>query len=580
VPDSYTHGRQSRVWTALAPDHGTAVPIVSIAVVDLAERGDTDRRHPWETERARFFRGLIARHLGGWRPRRILDVGAGDGWFAGELGTDLSGCEIVCWDVNYRSEELDVPLPEGIVRTAVEPEGTFDLVLLLDVIEHVADDAAFLDSIVPHLAERSLLVVSVPAYQRLFSSHDDALAHHRRYSPRQLHDLLAPRFEVVARGGLFASLLPLRAAAVARERVAGPPDEHGIGGWSAGVALTRAVSAVLAADAGAGAWLAAHGVSTPGLSTWAVCQPRASAPRARTTAQGAATPGSCTVVVPCFNEADRLDPAQIRTLIETAGVHVLAVDDGSTDGTADMLDKLAAPDPERMSVLSLGANRGKGEAVRQGLLGAIASGADIVAYCDADFATPPEEVARLVAVMRADDGIDVVLASRVAMLGSDIRRSAFRHYSGRVFATASSLVLGVPVYDTQCGAKVLRVTQALRRALEAPFVSRWVFDVELLGRLLRDRDPSEPVGPTDAGADRGRFVEVPLARWSEPGGSKLTLVSRLRAATDLARIERELRRIDRGSYEPAAPEPRSGNGPASSRPGLGPKARAGDTRGC
>jgi glycosyltransferase involved in cell wall biosynthesis len=286
------------------------------------------------------------------------------------------------------------------------------------------------------------------------------------------------------------------------------------------------------------------------------------------------------VVVPCFNEADRLDPAQIRTLIETAGVHVLAVDDGSTDGTADMLDKLAAPDPERMSVLSLGANRGKGEAVRQGLLGAIASGADIVAYCDADFATPPEEVARLVAVMRADDGIDVVLASRVAMLGSDIRRSAFRHYSGRVFATASSLVLGVPVYDTQCGAKVLRVTQALRRALEAPFVSRWVFDVELLGRLLRDRDPSEPVGPTDAGADRGRFVEVPLARWSEPGGSKLTLVSRLRAATDLARIERELRRIDRGSYEPAAPEPRSGNGPASSRPGLGPKARAGDTRGC
>ena len=242
--------------------------------MDLAERGDTDRRHPWEVERARFFRALIARHLDGRRPARVLDVGAGDGWFAGELGAELAGGEIVCWDVNYASSELDAPLPEGVVRTAVEPEGTFDLVLLLDVIEHVEDDAAFLDaSVVPHLHAGSLVVVSVPAYQRLFSSHDEALAHHRRYSSRQLRVLLAPRFDIVARGGLFASLLPVRAAAVARERIAGPPEGHGIGGWSGGETLTRAVSAVLAADAGAGGWLAARGVATPGLSTWAVCRP-------------------------------------------------------------------------------------------------------------------------------------------------------------------------------------------------------------------------------------------------------------------------------------------------------------------
>jgi hypothetical protein len=109
-----------------------------------------------------------------------------------------------------------------------------------------------------------------------------------------------------------------------------------------------------------------------------------------------------------------------------------------------------------------------------------------------------------------------------------------------------------------------------------------VFDVELLGRLLRDGDRSEPVGHPDAETVRGRFVEVPLSRWSEPGGSKLTLVSRLRAATDLARIERGLRRIDRrrGSCELAAPKSRSENGPASSRSGTSTKARAGATRGC
>jgi len=246
--------------------------------VDLAESRNTVRRHPWESERARFFRGLIDRHVADDPPRRILDVGAGDGWFAGELRrTWTDQAEIACWDVNYSHADLDVDLPAGMVRTTDEPAGLFDLVLLLDVIEHIEDDAGFLDgSVLPHLSPSSLVVVSVPAYQALFTSHDEALAHHRRYSPRRLRDLLAPRFEIVSRGGLFASLLPLRAAAVVRERIARPPDEHGIGHWSGGRAVTRVLRAALAADAGAGGWLAAHGVPTPGLSTWAVCRPRRS----------------------------------------------------------------------------------------------------------------------------------------------------------------------------------------------------------------------------------------------------------------------------------------------------------------
>jgi SAM-dependent methyltransferase len=242
--------------------------------VDLRERGDATRRHPWETERARFFRSLIARYAAAPRPRRVLDVGAGDGWFAGELGRGVTaGAEIVCWDINYRSADLAADLPPGVVRTAEAPGGTFDLVLLLDVIEHVEDDAAFLDdAIVPLVGEGGAVIVSVPAYQGLFSSHDEALAHHRRYSPPRIQALLAPRFEIVARGGLFASLLPLRAAAVARERLSGPPDSHGIGHWRGGPGLTRALEVALAADAGAGRWLAGRGVPTPGLSTWAVCR--------------------------------------------------------------------------------------------------------------------------------------------------------------------------------------------------------------------------------------------------------------------------------------------------------------------
>ena len=263
---------------------------------------------------------------------------------------------------------------------------------------------------------------------------------------------------------------------------------------------------------------------------------------------------TCTLVVPCFNEAARLDPDQFDALAAAADARVLAVDDGSTDDTAAVLDKLVGRDPDRYAVLALAPNVGKGEAVRRGLLAALDRGTDLVGYCDADFATPPHEVARLVATLRADESIGAVLGSRVALMGSDIQRSAFRHYSGRLFATAGSLVLGVPVYDTQCGAKAFRVTDALRQALATPFVSRWAFDVELLGRLLR-----RPAGS-------GRFVELPLRQWREPGGSKLTTRAGIRAAADLARIHRQLR----GGA--------SGTRPAGDGPGAGSADRLDEER--
>ena len=243
---------------------------------------------------------------------------------------------------------------------------------------------------------------------------------------------------------------------------------------------------------------------------------------------------SATVVVPCFNEAARLDRAAVAALVRALdavedGTRVLLVDDGSTDATAALLAELAA-EHDRVEFLRLDRNRGKAEAVRHGLRTALGAGADVVGYCDADFATPPEEVARLLAVLRRHPEDLAVIGSRVLLLGHAIHRSPARHYVGRVFATLSGAILGVGVYDTQCGAKWFRAGAPLERTLDVAFRSRWGFDVELLGRLLR------------SGARAEELREVPLDTWRDVGGSKVTARAGIRTLVDLARIRRDLRR--------------------------------------
>ncbi len=246
---------------------------------------------------------------------------------------------------------------------------------------------------------------------------------------------------------------------------------------------------------------------------------------------------STVIVVPCYNEQHRLVPASLDRLLDAPRVRLLLVDDGSTDGTASLLRELSAGAPTRVETLVLAVNGGKGEAIRTGLRHALERGADVVGYVDADFSTPPEEVLRLVAMLDVLPA-SVVLGSRVRLLGRDIRRRPGRHYLGRVFATVASVALGIPVYDTQCGAKLLRRTPALEAALEAPFSSRWAFDVELIGRLLR------PTGGVH-GLSLEDFVEVPLERWYDVKGSKLTIGQMARAGLDLTRIAIHLRRANR-----------------------------------
>ena len=236
------------------------------------------------------------------------------------------------------------------------------------------------------------------------------------------------------------------------------------------------------------------------------------------------------LVIPCYNEELRLPLDEVRVLVEgDPSLHVFLVDDGSTDDTFRLFerarDELGA---RRVTAHRVVKNAGKAEAVRFGMRASLARGARIVGYADADFATPATELLRLLTLLE-DGSFEVVLASRVLRLGTDIQRSPTRHILGRVFATLASRALDANVYDTQCGAKWFRASPALTHAIATPFGSRWVFDVELLGRLL-GRFGDEPHLPESA------FLEVPVRAWKDVSGSKLRFPSMANSLAELGRL--------------------------------------------
>ena len=215
-------------------------------------------------------------------------------------------------------------------------------------------------------------------------------------------------------------------------------------------------------------------------------------------------------------------------------ISLLFVNDGSTDDTEERLRDIERTRPSQIGVLSLSKNVGKGEAVRRGMLSAFDDGPDAVGYYDADLSTPPSELLRMWDVLR-DKEIAVLLAARVGLLGTAIDRHEFRHYSGRIFATFASMTLGLRIYDTQCGAKLFAASPALRAALEEPFVSRWAFDVELLGRLITGTETVAPLRLDE-------LQEIPLQAWADVPGSKLHIGSMVKTTSELLLIASDLSR--------------------------------------
>jgi dolichyl-phosphate beta-glucosyltransferase len=248
----------------------------------------------------------------------------------------------------------------------------------------------------------------------------------------------------------------------------------------------------------------------------------------------AMTPPELVLVVPCYNEAARLQPEAFLHFVTThPGVQLVLVDDGSLDATGEILEQIRSAAPAAATILRLSPNRGKAEAVRAGILAGLAQQAALGGFFDADLATPLQTVDDFLTVLRDRPAVEFVLGSRVMLMGRDIKRKASRHYLGRFFATAVSHALDLPVYDTQCGAKILRVNAATATLFDTPFRSAWIFDVELIARYLR-----LPVAPGEP-ARRDRLYELVLPVWHDRPGSKLRWQDFARAVVELGYIWRE-----------------------------------------
>ena len=195
------------------------------------------------------------------------------------------------------------------------------------------------------------------------------------------------------------------------------------------------------------------------------------------------TPKTLSIIVPVFNEERRLPSLLERleadgdSVVSQAGLQlsqVIVVDDGSTDGTAAMLDEFEGL-PGRFTALRFERNRGKGAAVREGMLTA---GSSLALMTDVDLSTPLEEVSLLAAALEA--GADVAIASR-ALRESQVlvHQPLHRELMGKAFNVAVRVLTRVPWRDTQCGFKLFRL-ETTRRLFELQRIEGFAFDVELL----------------------------------------------------------------------------------------------------
>lgn len=232
------------------------------------------------------------------------------------------------------------------------------------------------------------------------------------------------------------------------------------------------------------------------------------------------------IVVPCYNEEKRIHIDAFKEyLLVHDNISLCFINDGSIDTTINILDNIKSFFPNRVIVFDLKQNQGKAEAIRFAVNSLNTKDEfDFIGFIDADLAAPLQEIDNL--LIAGMQNHKVIIGSRFKRMGANINRSPFRHYLGRVFATFASTLLRLPIYDTQCGLKLFE-NEISKKIFKDPFISKWLFDVELFARII---------GRYGRKFAMEYIFEVPLLQWEDKKGSKIKLGFFLKAPFDLMKI--------------------------------------------
>lgn len=241
-------------------------------------------------------------------------------------------------------------------------------------------------------------------------------------------------------------------------------------------------------------------------------------------------------VIPCYNEEDRLPVSKYLSFIKHfPDTKICFVNDGSTDNTHLLLLEIKSQNEDNVHIISYANNIGKAEAIRRGILYCNSKlNHSYIAYIDADLSTPLYELVRLSEYINEE--IEFIFGSRIMIIGTKIERKFSRHLIGRIIATFISTILGIAVYDTQCGCKLF--TRELSVQLfEEPFTSKWLFDVELFARKINLYGREQALK---------KMLEIPLLEWINKEDSKVSLTYFFRLWIDLLLINIRYKKQNKG----------------------------------
>jgi trans-aconitate methyltransferase len=258
--------------------------------VDLREKNKRDEvqlfQHPWELARLDAVIDYLERNKIISNAKNLLDMGCGDTFFLESLAVRFPKINYVGVDINFDDDYLsdkkeslpsNIQLYKSLETAEIDfPDIRFDVVLLLDVIEHIEDDIEFMKYMKSKtcITSKTMFCITVPAYQALFCSHDVFLGHFRRYTNKMLKRHLSQSgYEVLEVQYFFSILILPRLIQVMKEKIAKPQDSTtGLVEWNGGKSKTDFISLILFSDYKLNRFLKRLGIGLPGLSNIATCQ--------------------------------------------------------------------------------------------------------------------------------------------------------------------------------------------------------------------------------------------------------------------------------------------------------------------